>query len=494
MTKNWPPNNSLTSKNAVEKTVEDLKDTKPGSFGIRHVQALLVFLGLTLAYALRVNLSVAIVAMTDKHSSNPDFHEYKWDEKTKALVLSSFFWGYVITQVPAGQIAQRWGAKLLLLWSMILCSALTLLTPICATIGGWKLVCALRFFEGLCQGVIFPSTHTLLSKWAPVSERAQLATYCYSGAQFGTVVMLSTSGILASSFMGWPSIFYLSGCAGGLWSILWLFFGSNSPSDYKYISAEEREFIQTSLGSGGDSEKKHVKTPWKAIFASMPFWAILVVHSAHNWGFWTLLTEMPTYMKGALGYDIKQNALLSALPYLAMLLMSYFFSFLSGVLERNNCVPLKYSRKLFNSIGHWVPMCALIALGYVTRDEKNLAILLLVLAIGINAATYLGFQVNHIDIAPNHAGTLMGLTNGAANIMSIIAPLLVGFIVNDETNSVQWRHVFFISASIYFVGNLMFVIFSKTEVQSWNDPEHKDEPIHNTHRRGSCNPEAQAGY
>lgn len=166
-------------------------------------------------------------------------------------------------------------------------------------------MCGLRLIEGLCQGVIFPSTHTLLSKWAPVSERAQLGTYCYSGSQFGTVVMLSTSGILAST-LGWPSIFYLSGCAGGLWSILWLFFGSNSPADYKYISAEEREFIQTSLGQTSSTEKKPVKTPWKAIFTSLPFYAVLVVHSAHNWGFWTLLTEMPTYMKGALGYDIKQ--------------------------------------------------------------------------------------------------------------------------------------------------------------------------------------------
>lgn len=176
-------------------------------------------------------------------------------------------------------------------------------------------MCALRLIEGLCQGVIFPSTHTLLSKWAPVSERAQLGTYCYSGAQFGTVVMLSTSGILASSFMGWPSIFYLSGCAGGLWAILWLFFGSNSPDDYKYISVEEREFIQSSLGTPTHTgERKHIQTPWKAIFTSMPFYAILLVHSAHNWGFWTLLTEMPTYMKGALGYDIKQVRLYDPNP------------------------------------------------------------------------------------------------------------------------------------------------------------------------------------
>lgn len=164
--------------------------------------------------------------------------------------------------------------------------------------------------EGLCQGVIFPSTHTLLSKWAPVSERAQLATYCYSGSQFGTVIMLSTSGILASSAMGWPSIFYISGSAAGLWAILWLFFGSNSPAEYKNISAEERDFIQTSLGHNEDdpehNEKRVLRTPWKDIFTSPAFYALAVVHSAHNWGFWTLLTEMPTYMKGVLKFDIKK--------------------------------------------------------------------------------------------------------------------------------------------------------------------------------------------
>lgn len=68
----------------------------------------------------------------------------------------------------------------------------------------------------------------------------------------------------------------------------------------------------------------------------------------------------------------------------------------------------------------------------------------------------------------------MGLTNGAANIMSIIAPLVVGFIVHDQSDPSQWRYVFFISAGIYFFGNLMFIIFSKTNVQSWNDPDHSE--------------------
>jgi MFS transporter, ACS family, solute carrier family 17 (sodium-dependent inorganic phosphate cotransporter), member 5 len=65
-------------------------------FGFRHVQVVLIFLCLTITYAERVNMSVAIVAMTDKNSTNPDFPEYQWNEREKSLILSSFFWGYVV--------------------------------------------------------------------------------------------------------------------------------------------------------------------------------------------------------------------------------------------------------------------------------------------------------------------------------------------------------------------------------------------------------------
>lgn len=120
--------------------------------------------------------------------------------------------------------------------------------------------------------------------------------------------------------------------------------------------------------------------------------------------------------------------------------------------------------------GHWIPMCALIALAYT--KETSWAIGLLTLAVGISAATYLGFQCSHIDIAPNFAGTLMGLTNCAANIISIIAPLTVGVLVHDDPAGweVEWRMVFFIAAGFYFVGNLLFIIFSSTTLQPWNEP------------------------
>lgn len=119
--------------------------------------------------------------------------------------------------------------------------------------------------------------------------------------------MLSCSGVLASSVMGWPSIFYFSGAAGGLWSILWFFFGSNSPSECKSISTEEKDFIETSLKPNDDATqtKRRPPTPWREIFTSMPFIALFIVHAGQNWGYWTLLTKIPVYMKFILGFDIK---------------------------------------------------------------------------------------------------------------------------------------------------------------------------------------------
>jgi MFS transporter, ACS family, solute carrier family 17 (sodium-dependent inorganic phosphate cotransporter), member 5 len=90
---------------------------------------------------------------------------------------------------------------------------------------------------------------------APPSERGTIGTYCYCGAQFGTVVMLGISGILASSSMGWPSIFYISGVAGIVWSILWFYYGSSSPSDCNNrISSEERQFIESSLNTSEEAK------------------------------------------------------------------------------------------------------------------------------------------------------------------------------------------------------------------------------------------------
>ncbi|XP_054740516.1 putative inorganic phosphate cotransporter [Anastrepha obliqua] len=445
----------------------------PPTFGRRHLQCLLMFLGFSAAFTMRVNLSVAIVAMMDNKAANPDFPEYQWSEQIKSRILSSFFCGYICTQIPGGLLASRFGGKVMLLSSISISSVMALLTPIGVDFGGWKLLCFMRFLQGIGQGVTVPSMHTLLAKWSPVNERGSLATFSYSGSQFGTVAMLATSGLLASSSMGWPSIFYIPGGLGLLWVVAWIIWGANSPMECTKIGDAERELIETSLhDSVKQSDRKaNLPVPWKKILTSCPFFVLLVTHCASTWCFWTLLTQIPTYMKSVLGMDIKSNALLSALPYFTMLVLGLMLCPLSDYLEKGNRLSATTIRKLFNSIGQWVPMITLICLGYVTREQANMAVALLTFTVGISSTLHLGFQVNHIDLAPNFAGTLVSLTNCAANVSSIIAPLVVGFIVTDTSNPFQWRIIFFIAGGISFFGNLLFVIFGTAKKQPWNDEQ-----------------------
>ena len=41
--------------------------------------------------------------------------------------------------------------------------------------------------------------------------------------------------------------------------------------------------------------------PWRAMLTSKAVWAIIIAHFAENWGFYTLLTGLPMFMRGKLG-------------------------------------------------------------------------------------------------------------------------------------------------------------------------------------------------
>lgn len=117
--------------------------------------------------------------------------------------------------------------------------------------------------------------------------------------------------------------------------------------------------------------------------------------------------------------------------------LTLIFSPLSDWLVNRGYISVSIARKLFNTIGHWVPMVTLIALAYVTNT--TLAMVLLTTAVGMSAGTNVGFLVNHIDLSPNFAGSLMAITNSISNVWSMIAPIVAGMILNRKLDDDQVR-------------------------------------------------------
>eukprot|EP01052_Picozoa_sp_SAG31_P053269 SAG31_NODE_13569_length_860_cov_1.873850_1_plen_162_part_01 len=112
----------------------------------RHTQILLLVLCSAINYADRVNISIAIVDMAAAHG---------WSLKTQALVMSSFFWGYICSQVFGALLAQRYGGKLVLGTAGLAWSALTVLTPVAANAGMLPLLLC-RVLLGVSEGCLIP--------------------------------------------------------------------------------------------------------------------------------------------------------------------------------------------------------------------------------------------------------------------------------------------------------------------------------------------------
>ncbi|XP_005811266.1 sialin [Xiphophorus maculatus] len=470
---------------------DDKVQRAPACCSSRYGLALLSSYGFFVVYSLRVNLSVAMVDMlnnTHQSSSNhsgsvctpddnpvPPKHNqsagvYNWDSATQGWILGSFFYGYILTQIPGGYLAGRCGAKWLMGFGVLGTALFTLLTPLAADLGASYLI-AVRVLEGVGEGVTFPAMYTMWASWAPPLERSRLLTISYIGAQLGTVVALPLSGEICF-YMGWPYVFYLFGAVGLVWFVLWAFLVFDSPNSHPRISEQERLYITNSLKNELSTSSDHI--PWRAIVTSMPLMAIVVAHFSYNWTFYTLLTLLPTYMNDILGFSIQQNGFLSALPYLGCALMAVLSGQVADYLRETCLYPTVIVRKSFSLIGMIGPAVFLVAAGY-TGCNYTLAVTFLTISSALGGVSASGFNINHLDIAPSYAGILLGITNTFATIPGMVGPVIARALTHSNTIE-EWQTVFYIAAAINVFGALFYTVFGRGTVQPW--------AIHTTYSHG----------
>ncbi|KAF5293592.1 hypothetical protein FQA39_LY03077 [Lamprigera yunnana] len=434
-------------------------------YGARHTQALLLFGLMAISLAMRVSLSVTIVAMTSETSPNADIPIYSWTDQS--VLLSSFFWGYVFSPIAAGQLAEKYGAKWFITTALTIASIFSILIPFLAPYGSWTVMLC-RVIQGSANGFFVPCCHNLLSKWSPPQEKSRLTAFVYAAGPLGMSISMICSGFICATWIGWPYVFYGHGAIGLLFMVVWCTLGKSSPSEHKTIDPREKEFIINSTGN--TLNVVHVKTPWTKIATSLPFWAILISSCGQVWGATTQSTNVPRYVSKVLGFDITDNGILSAGPHLLFWVSSFVYSFAADYIITHKIVSTTIARKIANSIGLYVPGTALLILGSISSLENitGATLAMFYISQGFCSAFLCGYNVNLIDLAPNHAGTLMGISNTLGHVCSIIAPLIVQFIVVNEEDAMQWATVFYISAGIYLASNTFYLIFGSGEIQKWN--------------------------
>lgn len=283
-------------------------------------------------YMLRVNLTIAIVEMVEDEEDNSttamnqsqpipysaESTKFHWDKYAQNNILGSFFWGYILTELPGGRLAEVIGAKKVFGGGMLAASILTILTPGACHLG-FVPVIILRVLMGFFLGATWPSIPPMAAKWIPPMERSKFIANMMASS-LGAAITMPVCGFLIAQW-GWQSVFYITGVIGIIWSIFWFMLIYDSPAQHPRISAEEQMDIETRIAqeSGGKGPKPS-KVPWLRIFTSAPVWAIIITHGCSVFGYFTVVNQLPTYMKEVLHFNVKKNGLLSSLPYLGELL------------------------------------------------------------------------------------------------------------------------------------------------------------------------------
>ncbi|KAM6601116.1 hypothetical protein CsatA_020725 [Cannabis sativa] len=410
-------------------------------FPKRWVIVVLCFCAFLLCNMDRVNMSIAILPMSK---------EFNWNSATVGLIQSSFFWGYLLTQILGGIWADKIGGKLVLGFGVVWWSIATILTPIAAKIG---LPCLLvmRAFMGIGEGVAMPAMNNLLSKWIPVSERSRSLALVYSGMYLGSVTGLAFSPYLIQKF-GWPSVFYSFGSLGSIWFAIWLSKAYSSPKDDPELSEEEKKFIL-----GGNVSKEPVTViPWKLILSKAPVWALIISHFCHNWGTFILLTWMPTYYNQVLKFNLTESGLLCVLPWLTMAVFANIGGWIADTLVSKG-FSITSVRKIMQSIGFLGPAFFLTQLSHVKTPA--MAVLCMACSQGSDAFSQSGLYSNHQDIGPRYAGVLLGLSNTAGVLAGVFGTAATGLILQKGS----WDDVFKVAVALYIIGTVVWNLFATGE-------------------------------
>ncbi|KAG0500263.1 hypothetical protein HPP92_000335 [Vanilla planifolia] len=427
----------------------------PKRYGI----VFLTFLCTNVCYIERMGFSIAYTVAADAIGVN---------QSSKGMILSTFYYGYVLSQIPGGWVAQLIGGRRVLLLSFVLWSSTCALVPLDPKRVGLLVIA--RLLVGVSQGFIFPSIHTVLAQWVPPHERSRSVSLTMSGMYLGAAAgMLLLPSIV--KFQGPRSVFILEAALGIAWSLLW-FKLSSDPIRSERPKAAVAGFgesplpITNSKDKGGNYNLSG-KVPWKKMMCSLPIWAIVVNNFSFHYALYMLMNWLPTYYELGLKLSLQEMGSSKMLPYFNMFIFSNIGGIVADHLIKRGLSVMR-TRKLLNTLGFIISALALMVLP--TFRTSFGTVLCSSLSLGFLALGRAGFAVNHMDIAPRYAGILMGVSNTAGTLAGIVGVGLTGRILEaakaanlDLSSSDSWKPVFMIPGWLCILSSLIFLLFSKGE-------------------------------
>jgi len=381
----------------------------------RNLILALLFLGWSLGNLDRYIMNYAVVSITG---------DLSLDASSTGIILSAFFLGYAIMQIPGGWLADKFGAKRVLLMAVIMWSIFTGLTAV-----AWSLTAmiVIRFLFGIGEGGFQPASSKIIATIFPKEERGRaMSIMLTSGGIVSLIVPLLAAYLLGT--IGWRMMFIIIGAIGAIIALLY----------WKYIKLPQEQAVQVER-----DENVSPKVCLKELFKTPLMWNLIIAYFciyAVNWG---LVSWIPTYLQKNRGLDLMSIGWAQTIPAITTIIGVYGSGFIIDKLPRG-------LDKILGSIS-----CAVIGiLLYLMFTAKSVSLFISYQTV---VSIFIAFVITLLPaivlkkLPSSITGSAMGVANTGGQLAGFVTPMAIGFMVdafNGSFDAAFWMLIGFAAICI----------------------------------------------
>lgn len=358
----------------------------------RYVVFFFLYIGFCISYIDRSAIGLSLPSISKDFNLAPT---------EMGVVISAFFIGYSIMQIPGGWLADHFESKTVIMIALTLWSIFTFTTGHASTLAG---LLFLRFVFGLCEGPYAGSCYRAIAEYFPRELRATFTTGILSSNYIGSAIapIIIVPLIL---WFGWRGMFQILGVIG----LIYVFF-------YGIFVKQSRPKEETKADDKNKTKYflrlLHFPMIWKLVICA--FCVSCINKGLDAW--------MPTYLIAERGINLKAVGYVTPIPFMA--------SFLSAAVC--GWVMNKYFDKKEQYL---IAICAAmtaIFLYLMYNAETLFWVVVFQCGVYFFKACILGAAVAIVlkIVTGSIAGSTSTLINMGGQVAGFISPVIMGYLVS----------------------------------------------------------------
>jgi MFS family permease len=384
-----------------------------------------------MAYVDRINVAM-ILPYVDK--------SFGLTAAASGFAAGIFFVGYMLLQVAGGYLASRWSARKTIAILMVLWGCTAVLTGF---VENRTQLYIARFVLGVFEGGVWPAILALLATWFPQNERARANSLWITCLPISAVLMAPLTGWLLT-FLPWRTVFILQGLPPLVGVIVWWFVMADKPSEAKWISPEERAYIEQRLAV--ENAAKGPSSGFLAAISDRTVLSLTVAYFFWMAGFYGFTMWVPAVVKSfSHGASPLQVGMISAIPFICALV---------GMVINANWSDRVMKRQPFIAIPVLIGAFGLIA-GQMVHAPGLQLLFLAVAAVGVYSPYGPFWAVPSAILRSEISGAAMGFIN-MGNLGGFLGPFAVGYVRSQTGNG--FAGFLLLSVSLFIVAGVILMI------------------------------------